>query len=60
MTAFSTGVICQPLLALQLTKEAEVGERGRRRSGVGLRVLGQRGELGLFQGHKWGCIIICF
>lgn len=24
MTAFSTGVICQPLLALQPTKEAEV------------------------------------
>lgn len=26
MTAFSTGVICQPLLALQRTKEAEVVE----------------------------------
>lgn len=30
MRAFSTGVICQPLLALQLTKEVKVGERERR------------------------------
>lgn len=35
MAAFSTGVICQPLLALQLTKEVDVGERPKE-AGVGV------------------------
>lgn len=34
MTAFSTGVICQPLLALQLTKEAAVWNGVQERSRV--------------------------
>ena len=53
MTAFSTGVICQPLLALQLTKEIEAGERaGEAGDGV---MEEQRGELDLFHSHKLGC-----
>lgn len=61
MTAFSTSVICQPLLALQCTKEVEVGERARE-AGVECdwEFWGQRDKLGLFHNHKWGCIIIWF